>query len=227
MFNLADYKTAATKIKEVHEHYPMCRFNIREINVDHKEGWVWVITEIYRDIADQYPAAVDGAYEFRSDRGVNRDFWVENCITSSYGRVCSLLLGDDQRSSREDMEKVQRLANAPEKAAKPPLAERLAEKIQLEKEDDPWTIKTVSEAPPAVDAVALVKQALGGKTQQDIPSCKHSEMVWKTGKKKDGKPWGGFQCKMPRVEGQEPPCEPIWYEISKSDGTWQPQKKWA
>ena len=31
MFNLEDYKTAAQKIKEVHDNYPMCRFNIRPI----------------------------------------------------------------------------------------------------------------------------------------------------------------------------------------------------
>jgi hypothetical protein len=229
MFNLADYKTAATKIKEVHEHYPMCRFNIRQIEVDHKEGYVWVITELYRDMADQYPAAVDGAYEFRSDRGVNRDFWVENCITSSYGRVCSLLLGDDQRSSREDMEKVQRLANAPEKPGKPAFADRLAEKITIEVADDPWTIKAIDEAPPVVDAIALVKESLGGKTQEDIPSCSHGEMIWKHGvSSKNKKPWGQFRCKMQAGAGAPGVtfCEPIWYEIN-ADGTWQPQKKWA
>jgi hypothetical protein len=152
MFNLDDYKTAATKIKEVHDNYPMCRFNIRSIEVNHAQGYVWVVTEIYRDVADPFSAAVDVAYEYRSEKGVNRDFWVENCVTSSYGRCCSLLLGDDQRSSREDMDKVNRL-NA--KPVVKPFAEKLADKITMPVENDPWTTKSVEAAPSSAEAVAL------------------------------------------------------------------------
>jgi hypothetical protein len=219
MFNLDEYKTAAQKIKEVHDNYPMCRFNIRSIEVNHAQGFVWVITEIYRDAADQFPAAVDGAYEFRSDKGVNRDFWVENCITSSYGRVCSLLLGDDQRSSREDMEKVNRL-NAKPPAAKP-FAEKLADKITMPAEDDPWTVKAVSPAPTSADAIALVQDVLGAvKIDKDIPLCRnchdHKPMTWKTGvSAKNNKPWGKFDCYVCR--------DVIWYNIS-ADGTWKPQE---
>jgi hypothetical protein len=218
MFNLEEYKTAAQKIKEVHDNYPMCRFNIRSIEVNHAQGFVWVITEIYRDSKDEHPAAVDGAYEFRSEKGVNRDFWVENCITSSYGRVCSLLLGDDQRSSREDMEKVNRL-NA--KPVVKPFAEKLADKITVEKEDDPWTVKAVAPAPSAAEAVALVQNVLGAvKIDKDIPLCRnchdHKPMEWKTGvSAKNNKPWGKFSCYVCR--------DVMWYNIAP-DGTWKPQE---
>jgi hypothetical protein len=215
MFNLEEYKTAAQKIKEVHDNYPMCRFNIRSIEVNHAQGFVWVITEIYRDSKDEHPAAVDGAYEFRSEKGVNRDFWVENCITSSYGRVCSLLLGDDQRSSREDMEKVNRL-NA--KPVVKPFAEKLADKITVEKEDDPWITKEVHPAPTAAEAVDLVKEVLGGvKIDKDIPLCRnchdHKPMSWKTGvSNKTNKPWANFSCFA---------CKDVlWYNLAP-DGTWK------
>jgi hypothetical protein len=224
MFNLEDYKTAATKIKEVHDNYPMCRFNIRSIEVNHAQGYVWVVTEIYRDVTDQFPAAVDGAYEFRSEKGVNRDFWVENCITSSYGRVCSLLLGDDQRSSREDMEKVNRLnAKTPVK----PFAEKLAEKVIMPVEDDAWTVKALQPAPSAAEAVALVQEVLGATTiDKDIPQCKHGQRVWRTGNK-NGKAWANMGCPL-TPQRQETwadidKCDPIWYVID-NNGAWKPQE---
>ena len=215
MFNLEEYKTVAQKIKEVHQHYPMNRFNIRSIEVNHDKGYVWVITEVYRDANDLHPAAVDGAYEFRSDKGVNRDFWVENCITSSYGRCCGMLLGDDQRSSREDMEKVNRL-NA--KTVVKPFAEKLADKITVEKEDDPWITKEIHPAPSAAEAVDLVKEVLGGvKIDKDIPLCRnchdHKPMSWKTGvSAKNNKPWANFSCFA---------CKDVlWYNL-EPNGTWK------
>jgi hypothetical protein len=224
MFDVSQYKTAATKIKEVHDNYPMCRFNIRSIEVNHAQGYVWVVTEIYRDIADQFPAAVDVAYEFRSEKGVNRDFWVENCVTSSYGRCCSLLLGDDQRSSREDMEKVNRLA---EKPVAKPFAEKLAEKVIMPVEDDAWTVKAVNPAPSAAEAVALVQDVLGAvKIDKDIPECKHGQRVWRTGNK-NGKAWANMGCPL-TPQRQETwadidKCDPIWYVID-NNGAWKPQE---
>ena len=218
MFNLDDYKTAATKIKEVHDNYPMCRFNIRSIEVNHAQGYVWVVTEIYRDVADQFSAAVDVAYEYRSEKGVNRDFWVENCVTSSYGRCCSLLLGDDQRSSREDMDKVNRL-NA--KPVVKPFAEKLADKITMPVENDPWTTKSVEAAPSSADAIALVQDVLGAvKIDKDIPLCRnchdHKPMEWKTGvSAKNNQAWGKFSCYVCR--------DVMWYRIA-ADGTWKPQE---
>jgi len=224
MFDPSQYKTAATKIKEVHDNYPMCRFNIRSIEVNHAQGYVWVVTEIYRDIADEFPAAVDVAYEFRSEKGVNRDFWVENCVTSSYGRCCSLLLGDDQRSSREDMEKVNRLN---EKPVIKPFAEKLADKITVEVENDPWIVKAVEPAPSAADAVALVQEVLGAtKIDKDIPHCKHGERLWRTGNK-NGKPWANMSCPVQPARQQTwaevDKCDPIWYVID-NNGAWKPQE---
>ena len=89
---LEGYEDVATRIRRVHDNYPLCRFNIRDLAIDFDKGYCYAVTEIYRDANDEHPAAVDVAFEARSDKGVNRDFWVENCITSSYGRSAGLLL---------------------------------------------------------------------------------------------------------------------------------------
>jgi len=231
MFDPSQYKTAATKIKEVHDNYPMCRFNIRSIEVDHAQGYVWVVTEIFRDIADEFPAAVDVAYEFRSEKGVNRDFWVENCVTSSYGRCCSLLLGDDQRSSREDMEKVNRLNAKPlpyeSKPLPKPFNEKLADKIIMPVDNDPWTVKSVDPAPSAAEAVALVQEVLGAsKIDKDIPHCSHGAREWRTGNK-NGKAWANMGCSAKPMNGERwsevNKCDPIWYVID-NNGAWKPQE---
>jgi hypothetical protein len=108
-----------------------------------------------------------------------------------------------------------------------PFAEKLADKITVEKEDDPWTIKAVTPAPSAADAVALVQEVLGAtKIDKDIPHCSHGERVWRTGNK-NGKPWANMSC------GGQPQrnetwadfnkCDPIWYVID-ANGTWKPQE---
>jgi len=231
MFDVSQYKTAATKIKEVHDNYPMCRFNIRSIEVDHAQGYVWVVTEIFRDIADEFSAAVDVAYEFRSEKGVNRDFWVENCVTSSYGRCCSLLLGDDQRSSREDMEKVNQLNAKPlpndSKPLPKPFSEKLADKIIMTVEDDPWTVKEIQPAGTLADAVTLMTEVMGAvKIDKEIPECKHGQRLWRTGNK-NGKPWANMSCPVQPQRQQTwaevDKCDAIWYVID-ANGAWKPQE---
>lgn len=204
MFNLNDYEDVAARIKRVHDNYPMNRFNIRELKVDHDKGYVYCVTEIYRDSNDPHPAAVDAAYEFRSDRGVNKDFWVENCITSSYGRCAGLLLGSDKRPTRNDMEKVQRVS------AKP---------IQMENESDPWTIKTVEEPNP-VKIEDMVQTTFVGAEQ--IPLCKHGQMFFKEGVGENG-PYHGYVCKIIGNSSTDK-CKPIWYEM-KPSGKWGPKEK--
>ena len=55
MFNLNEYEDVAIRIKKVHDNFPMVRFNIRELKVDHDKGYVYCITEIYRDSNDDNP----------------------------------------------------------------------------------------------------------------------------------------------------------------------------
>jgi hypothetical protein len=200
MFNLNDYEDVATRIKRVHDNFPMVRFNIRELKVDHQAGYCYAVTEIYRDANDATPAAVDVAYEARSDRGVNRDFWVENCITSSYGRTAGLLLGTDKRPTRQDMEKAQ---------------SKIMEPVTS---DINGTSRQAAE--PVANAMALLVDQLGAEEIEKPPICNHGSMVLKSGSK-NGRDYKGYTCQLGKTSES---CESIWYKIG-ADGKWHAPKK--
>lgn len=212
-FNLNDYEDVAARIRRVHDNYPMCRFNIREMKVDHEKGYCWVITEIYRDANDANAAVSDAAYEFRSDRGVNKDFWVENCVTSSYGRSAGLLLGSEKRSTKQDMEKVARIENdlASEKIANAPLA--------VENTWDEFVGKEPTPEPVSLEEAAQLVQAVLGEAEP-VPTCAHGEMNIREGNK-NGKPWRGAMCPKKLGPGERSSCNPIWYVMSKTTGQWR------
>jgi hypothetical protein len=226
MFNLADYETVEERLVKYWKDHPDGRIDTTIVEASPMR--FIVKASIYRTEVDAHPWTTGFAEETVSTRGVNSTSALENCETSAIGRALANAgyATKGKRPSREEMVKVATQANN-EQASKRPYAEKLAEKVSLAKEDDPWTTKTVDPAPHAGDAVALVKEVLGGQTQKDIPSCRHGQMVWKTGKKKDGKPWGHMKCSY-AATGEVDRCEQdvIWYQIA-DDGTWEPQKKWA
>ena len=212
-FNLNDYEDVAARIRRVHDNYPMCRFNIREMKVDHEKGYCWVITEIYRDANDANAAVSDAAYEFRSDRGVNKDFWVENCVTSSYGRSAGLLLGSEKRSTKQDMEKVARLENdlASERIANAPLA--------INNTWDEFVGKEPTPEPVSLEEAAqLVQQTFG--EAEPIPTCSHGPRTIKSGVSASGKAWQGAMCEV-RGASKGDRCPAIWYVMSKTTGKWR------
>jgi hypothetical protein len=212
-FNLNDYEDVAARIRRVHDNYPMCRFNIREMKVDHEKGYCWVITEIYRDANDVNAAVSDAAYEFRSDRGVNKDFWVENCVTSSYGRSAGLLLGSEKRSTKQDMEKVARIENdlASERIANAPLAINNTWDEFVGKEPTPEPVSLQ-------EAAELVQQTFG--EAEPIPTCSHGPRTIKSGVSASGKAWQGAMCEV-RGASKGDRCPAIWYVMSKTTGKWR------
>ena len=222
MFNLEDYEPVEERLAKFIKDFE--DFRIETELVAHTHDRYIVKASLYRTYADSAPYSTGLAEETVSTRGVNATSALENCETSAIGRALANAgyATKGKRASREEMTKVQN--NAPKT-----FKEKLESKITVENPEDPWTIKAVDEAAPAVDAVALVKEVLGGKTQQDIPSCSHGQMIWKHGvSQKSKKPWGQFRCVEQAAAGVPGVnyCEPIWYEISQ-DGSWQPQKKWA
>jgi hypothetical protein len=210
---LNDYEDVAARIRRVHDNYPMCRFNIREMKVDHEKGYCWVITEIYRDANDVNAAVSDAAYEFRSDRGVNKDFWVENCVTSSYGRSAGLLLGSEKRSTKQDMEKVARIENdlASERIANSPLAVNNTWDEFVGKEPTPEPVSLE-------EAAQLVQQTFG--EAEPIPTCSHGPRTIKSGVSAAGKAWQGAMCEV-RGASKGDRCPAIWYVMSKTTGKWR------
>jgi len=215
MFNLEEYTTVAERIKMFRQMHPMGRIITQLIN----DNPIYIVfkCELYRDDEDTRPFSTGYAKEVIAERGVNRDFALENCETSSIGIACKNAdIGTEKHSiSREEAAKV-KAKN--EKPAPKPFAEKLADKITVEKEDDPWTTKEVHPAPSAADAVALVQEVLGGvKMDKDIPNCRnchdHKPMSWRTGvSAKTNKPWANFSCFACK--------DVIWYNLAP-DGTWK------
>jgi hypothetical protein len=213
MFNLEDYETVEERLAKFWKEHPDGRISTEVI--EHTLQRFIVKASIYRTEVDAHPWTTGFAEETVSTRGVNSTSALENCETSAIGRALANAnyAAKGKRPSREEMAKV--------KAVEPkPFAEKLADKITVEKEDDPWTIKAVSPAPSAAEAITLVQDVLGAtKIDKDIPRCSkcHDQkpMQWKTGVSAKGKPWGKFDCYVCR--------DVIWYNITK-DGSWKPQE---
>ena len=219
MFNLEDYETVEERLAKFWKEHPDGRISTEVI--EHTLQRFIVKASVYRTEVDAYPWTTGFAEETVSTRGVNSTSALENCETSAIGRALANAnyATKGKRPSREEMAKVNQ-------AQPKPFAEKLADKITVEKEDDPWTIKAVSPAPSAADAVALVQEVLGAtKIDKDIPHCKHGERVWRTGSK-NGKEWANMSCNNKPMNGERwaevEKCDPIWYVIS-SDGTYKPQ----
>jgi hypothetical protein len=219
MFNLEDYETVEERLAKFWKEHPDGRISTEII--EHTLQRFIVKASVYRTEVDAHPWTTGFAEETVSTRGVNSTSALENCETSAIGRALANAnyATKGKRPSREEMAKVNQ-------AQPKPFAEKLADKITVEKEDDPWTIKAVSPAPSASDAVALVQEVLGAtKIDKDIPHCKHGERVWRTGSK-NGKEWANMSCNNKPMNGERwaevEKCDPIWYVIS-SDGTYKPQ----
>jgi hypothetical protein len=223
MFNLEDYEDVATLNRWFIENYPMGRSNLVTEFHDPVQGFIRVRAEIYRDITDANPAVTNIAFGARDlyNRNMAR-YYCEDTATSALGRAIILIKGSTKTATRESMEQVN-VAQSAIAQAKSKMAETAKEYVPIAKEDDPWTIREAEPAKTVDEAVAMVKDIIGGQTERDIPKCSnchdHKEMTWKTGvSAKNNKAWGNFSCFACK--------DVIWYEVTK-DGSWQPQKaKW-
>jgi hypothetical protein len=224
MFNLDDYTTVKERIKLFRQMFPMGRIITSLIHEDATR--VVVKTELYRDDIDPRPFSTGYAREITAERGVNKDFALENAETSSIGVACKNAdIGTEKNSiSREEAAKVNRVLEKDSmiKETKAKMAQTASQNIPVEKASDPWTILNAAPVTTMEQAVETVKDALGGTATDE--SCVHGARVWKTGTTKAGKPWGHWKC-MAQILGDVERCEPIWYEIDKETGSWKPQVK--
>jgi hypothetical protein len=196
---LEGYEDVNARIIRARAEYPTLRLVAHIEDIDITKGYILVKAEAYKNYDDEKPSAVDYAFEMRSDRGVNLHFWVENCVTSSYGRVIGLLTpGGIARSTKQDMEKVEALSTADVAPVS----------------DDLWAT-TAS----ILTSIEAVKNELGGTLLQGKPECKHGVRIWKTGtSSKTGRDWANYSC---IEKSKATQCEPLWY-MQTSTG-WAPQ----
>jgi hypothetical protein len=219
MFNLEDYETVEERLVKFWKEHPDGRIDTTLVESTLQR--FIVKASVFRTEVDAQAWTTGYAEETVSTRGVNSTSALENCETSAIGRALANAgyVTKGKRPSREEMSKV--------KAAEPkPFAEKLAERVIMPAEDDPWTVKAVQPAPTAAEAVALVQEVLGAtKIDKDIPHCKHGERVWRTGSK-NGKPWANMSCggqpQRNETWAEFNKCDPIWYVID-NNGQWKPQ----
>ena len=224
MFNLDDYETVEERLIKFWKEHPDGQIHTQIVEATASR--FIVIASIYRTEADPRPWTTGLAEETVQGRGVNATSALENCETSAIGRALANAgyATKGKRASREEMSKVKVKADTATLLAdtKARMAQTAAEYVPIAKEDDPWTIREAAPASTVDEAVAMVKDIIGGQTEKDVPHCTKCDpskpMSWKSGQGKNGKPYGKFDCWTCK--------EVIWYEINK-EGTWQPQKaKW-
>jgi hypothetical protein len=224
-FNLEDYETVEERLIKYWKDNPNGRILTKLL--EFSPSRFIVEAAIYRGVDDVHPWATGLAEETVQGRGVNATSALENCETSAIGRALANAgyATKGKRASREEMGKVAAKAATDNviAEAKAKMANTAKEYVPVAKEDDPWTIREAAPATTVDEAVAIVKDIIGGQTEKDVPRCSkchdNKPMTWKTGVSgKTKKPWGNFSCFA---------CKDVlWYEIA-ADGSWQPQKnKW-
>jgi hypothetical protein len=228
-FNLDDYETVEERLIKYWKDNPNGRIATRLL--EHSPSRFIVEAAVFRAADDVAPWATGLAEETVQGRGVNATSALENCETSAIGRALANAgyATKGKRPTREEMGKVAAKAKAEEaiQEAKAKMSQTGSTYVPVAKEDDPWTIREATPAATVDEAVAIVKDIIGGQTERDIPHCKcGKEMVWKTGVGKNNKPWGHFKCSIwNKSTGSG--CDTVnWYEIA-ADGSWKPQeRKW-
>lgn len=224
-FNLEDYETVEERLVKFWAENKNGRVFTRLL--ESSANRFIVEAAIFRSHEDSQPWATGLAEETVQGRGVNATSALENCETSAIGRALANAgyATKGKRASREEMSKVaaKNVAQSAIAEAKAKMAQTATEYVPIAKEDDPWTIRDAAPAATVDEAVAIVKDIIGGQTERDIPKCSKcqdgKDMVWKTGvSSKNKKPWGNFSCYACK--------DTLWYEISPN-GTWKPQeRKW-
>ncbi len=219
MFNLNDYEDVDTRIHKFYETYPDGAILTELITNDDEKGIVIFKAIAYRTHVDSAASAIGYARGARKDRGVDRDFWFENCETSAIGR-CLANLGlsaKGKRASSLEMAKVNDSKTSPA-----PIRVRTEEQKEFlsatnKEAEIIWdtTIEPPADIEPAFkDAVDLVKQTFSA---EPVPQCKHGSRVLREGVGKNGA-YRGWGCSLPMKRKAEQ-CKMLWMVIDAS-GKW-------
>lgn len=219
MFNLNEYEDVDTRIHKFYEEYPDGALLTEQVLNDEEKGVVVFKAIAYRTYADTQPSATGYARGARKDRGVDRDFWFENCETSAIGR-CLANLGLSAKGKRASSLEMAKVNDAKTSAA--PIRVRTEEQAKFLKENNPdneivWdtTIEPPADVVSAFDdAVDLLKTNLGA---EPVPQCTHGTRTVREGTGAKGA-YKGWMCPLPYKRKAEH-CAPIWMVLDPS-GRW-------
>jgi hypothetical protein len=212
MFNLDDYTTVQERSNIFWERYKNGAVRTRIIS--ESDTRVVVICELFRDSADEKPFATGHAKEVISDRGVNRDFALENCETSARGVAFKAAnIGTEKNGpSREEMVRVNEKQFKPKYSA--PGSKSAAMEMALHIVDTQSRDSTNEPVPVAWaigDSVGKIGEAVAVNF-----TCRHGDMVKKEGvAKATNKPYAGYVCTAPKADQ----CDAKWAKLTAA-GTW-------
>ena len=211
-FNLDDYTTVQERSNIFWERYKDGA--IRTELVEASDTRFIVVCKLFRKADDAQPFAIGHAQEVISDRGVNRDFALENCETSARGVAFKAAnIGTEKNApSREEMEKVKRLENKPVYSA-PNTRSRAVENALRSSFND--EVKAAIDPKPIAWSVGETIAQIGEVVDVSF-TCSHGDMVKKEGiSKSNNKPYAGYVCSAPKGEQ----CAPKWAKLTAA-GTW-------
>jgi hypothetical protein len=216
-FNLDDYTTVQERSNIFWERYPDGA--IRTELVEASNTRFIVVCKLYKNANDPQAFAMGHAQEVISDRGVNRDFALENAETSSRGVAfkCANIGTEKNAPSREEMEKVNRVNQEKPQSFQDKLESRQnmygkpgSKSAQIE-----TILRDSFEADKPKDPVAWsvgdVVAEIGASIPNEPPACQHGHIL-KEGISKGGKPYYGYVCKAKA-------CEPKWAKLT-ANGKW-------
>jgi len=221
MFNLNDYEDVDTRIHKFYETYPDGAIHTELIENNEEKGIVVFKATAYRTYADATASAIGYARGARKDRGVDRDFWFENCETSAIGR-CLANLGLSAKGKRASSLEMAKVEDAKTSSKQPIRVRTEAQKEFLSaKNPEAEIIWDTTIEPPtddltiAEDAANLVKTILSAEV---VPSCKHGNRVLREGTGKNGA-YRGWGCPIP-MRNKAEQCKMIWMILDPA-GKWQ------
>ena len=226
VIDLSDYENVATMNKWFQDNYPMGALRVLEFNHKFVEQNGQVIDEIFtcvvgafRDNNDELPAVSNVTRGKQSEYPKHMQrFFVEDTVTSAFGRCLTLLKASDKTASRQEMEKVV-IANPepvkPKYGAVGSKSAAIEMALRTDIQNKPWSAPEAKDEPVKWDAQDVAKQ-LNATVVDTTYECKHGAMLRKEGTSQAGKPYYGFVCVEKRKADQ---CEPKWGRLT-ANGKW-------
>ena len=110
---LDHYETVNQKVIRLHATYPTNRIETSIIDWNPEKGYILIECKIYRHYEDEKPAAIDYAHGMVTAYNVQMKRWyVEDTVSSAIGRAASVVLGTEEKASKESMIQVENLPKA-------------------------------------------------------------------------------------------------------------------